>query len=151
MTTVEDVRLMIARIESRLLFGVGMVTLLCGIIACGGGQQAAPTELQRVHAGVLDVVLLAEGDSLKPGKGSFVLEFRDGGGVLVDVGTVRVSATMSMPGMTPMFGTNTVMPSPIKGRYEVASDLGMAGTWRFTIEWDGPAGRGSTSLSATAL
>jgi hypothetical protein len=53
-----------------------------------------------------------------------------------------------MPGMAPMFGTGTVKPTATKGRYEVTSDLGMAGTWRFTVAWDGPAGRGSASMSS---
>jgi len=56
-----------------------------------------------------------------------------------------------MPGMAPMFGECLVTPSPIKGRYEVASDLGMAGTWRLQIAWDGPAGKGSASLPGSVL
>jgi serine/threonine protein kinase HipA of HipAB toxin-antitoxin module len=43
-----------------------------------------------------------------------------------------------------------VMTSPIviepagrPGVYDVTASFGMAGTWRMTIEWNGPAGRGS--------
>ena len=54
---------------------------------------------------------------------------------------------MGMAGMAPMMGDISVAASAVKGRYDVASDLSMAGTWRLAIEWDGPAGRGSTSLS----
>jgi hypothetical protein len=124
---------------------------LMACLACGRGEQGVPLkELQRAHSGTLDVVLLSDGESIKRGKGSYVIEFRDGSG-LVDVGTVTVSASMPMPGMAPMFGDNSVTPSPTKGRYNVASDLGMAGTWRFMISWDGPAGRGSASLPGTVL
>jgi len=120
------------------------------LTACGG-ETSQLKELQRVKAGTMDIVLLAPGDSLKQGKGSFVLEFRDAGGNLVDVGTVMVGASMPMPGMAPMFGESTVTPSATKGRYDVASDLGMAGTWRLQVAWDGPAGKGSASMPGSVL
>jgi hypothetical protein len=124
---------------------------LMACLGCGRGEQGAPLkELQRAHSGTLDVVLLSEGESIKQGKGAYVIEFRDGTGGLVDVGTVKISASMAMPGMAPMFGDNSVTPSSTQGRYNVASDLGMAGTWRFMISWDGPAGRGSASLPGRA-
>jgi hypothetical protein len=121
------------------------------LTACGGGETSQLKELQRVKAGTMDIVLLAPGDSLKQGKGSFVLEFRDAGGNLVDVGTVMVGASMPMPGMAPMFGESTVTPSATKGRYDVASDLAMAGTWRLQVAWDGPAGKGSASMPGSVL
>jgi YtkA-like len=120
--------------------------------ACGGADRTAQLkELQRVKAGPMDIVLLAPGDAIKHGKGSFVLEFRGASGSLVDVGTVMVGASMPMPGMAPMFGECSVMPSDTKGRYEVSSDLGMAGTWRLQIAWDGPAGKGSASVPGSVL
>jgi YtkA-like len=125
--------------------------LLLFLTACGGNQTAQLKELQRVKAGALNVVLLAPGDAIKQGKGNFVLEFRDGDGGLVDVGSVNVGASMPMPGMAPMFGECLVTPSPDKGRYEVVSDFGMAGTWRLQIAWDGPAGKGSASLPGSVL
>lgn len=127
-----------------------VVALFCS--ACGGGAQQAPLkELQRAKSGDVNVVLLSPGDSLKQGKGTFVLEFRDGSGGLIDVGTVSVSATMPMAGMAPMLGDTAVTPTDTKGRYQVASDLGMAGTWRLNVMWNGPAGSGSTALSGSAL
>jgi hypothetical protein len=122
------------------------------ITACSGGQAAKPLkELQRAHSGSVDVVMLSDSDTLHQGKGTVVVEFRDGAGKLVDVGTVTVNATMTMPGMAPMFGDNAVKQTDTKGRYDVATDLGMAGTWRFTMAWNGPAGRGSVSMPCNAL
>jgi len=122
------------------------------VAACGGGDQTAQLKaVQRVKAGSVEVVLLAPGDSLKRGKGNFALEFRNADGDLVDVGSVMVGASMPMPGMAPMFGECLVTPSPTKGRYEVVSDLGMAGTWRLQIAWDGPAGKGSASVPGSVL
>jgi len=127
-----------------------LVTLL--LAACGGSNQTAQLkELQRVKAGAMDILLLTSGDAIKQGKGDFVLEFRDSAGSLVDVGMVMVGASMSMPGMAPMFGECMVTPSATKGRYDVSSDLGMAGTWRLQIAWDGPAGKGTASLPGSVL
>jgi hypothetical protein len=127
-----------------------LLTLVATGSGCGKGEEApALKEVQRVHAGALDVVLLSGSGALKQGKDSFVLEFRGADGQLVDVGTVNVNATMAMAGMGPMLGESTVNPTSTKGRYEVASNLNMAGSWRFTVEWNGPAGKGSTSLAGT--
>jgi hypothetical protein len=134
----------------RPLIGSILAALL--VTACGRGDQAVSLkELQRAHSGSVDVVMLSDSDTLHQGKGTVVVEFRDGAGKLVDVGMVTVNATMTMPGMAPMFGDNSVKPTDTKGRYEVATDLGMAGMWRFTVAWNGPAGTGSVSMPGTAL
>ena len=130
----------------------GLLLTLIATVASGcrtAGESTALKEVQRVHAGALDVVLLSASGALNQGKDSFVLEFRSADGQLVDVGTVNVNATMAMAGMGPMLGESTVNPTSTKGRYEVASNLNMAGSWRFTVEWNGPAGQGSTSLAGT--
>jgi hypothetical protein len=108
------------------------------------------TELQRVRSGDLDVVLLSPDDALREGKDTVTIEFRSASDQsLLDVGTVKASASMSMAGM-PMLGGIQLEPTDVKGRYTANTDLGMAGTWRMTMEWDGPARRGSVSFSATA-
>ena len=127
------------------------IAVACLLASCGNGDSAQLREVQRAKSGELNIVLLSPGDSLKQGKGNAVLEFRDARGALVDVGTVTVGASMPMAGMAPMFGDCSVMPTTMKGRYDVATNLTMAGTWRFAIAWDGPAGRGSVSMPGTAL
>jgi len=127
-----------------------LLALIATVSACGKAEEApALKEVQRVRAGALDVVLLSASGTLKQRKDAFVLEFRGPDGQLVDVGTVSVNATMAMAGMAPMFGASTVVPTATKGRYDVQTDLNMAGGWRFAIEWNGPAGQGSTSLAGT--
>jgi len=127
-----------------------LVLSAASVTGCRDAGQAPPLkELQRAHSGTLSVVLLSEAETLRRGKDSFVLEFRGADGPLVDVGTVSLTATMTMPGMAPMFGDTAVKATATKGRYEVTSDLDMAGTWRITVEWNGPAGRGSASLPGT--
>jgi hypothetical protein len=119
---------------------LALLTVL--LAACGGAQL---TELQRVKSGQLDVVLLSSRDAIRHGQDSFVIEFRSADGALVDVGDVKASATMPMPG-SPMFGTVDVKRTEIPGRYGADAKFDMAGTWRTTIEWKGPA-PGSATLS----
>ena len=52
---------------------------------------------------------------------------------------------MSMSG-TPMMGTIDVARTDVAGRYAATSEFSMAGTWRLTIQWDGPAGQGSVTF-----
>ena len=135
---------------TRLVLTCGCLFALVTAAACGKKSDTASfKELHRSRSGQLEIVLLSEQDSVRHGKDSFVVEFRRADGSLTDVGTVQVNATMTMSGMAPMLGGTEVHPSDTKGRYTVNTDLSMAGSWRFTVEWDGPAGRGSTSFPET--
>jgi YtkA-like len=117
-------------------------------IGCGRGQTTL-TEVQRVRSGAIDVVLLSPHDLLRHGKDWFVIEFRSAsGGTLVDVGDVRASATMPMPG-APMFGSIDVKRSAEPGRYTADAQLDMAGTWRMTIQWQTQQGPESVMFSGT--
>jgi hypothetical protein len=125
-----------------------LLAVVSWVAASGCGRGSAPLpQLQSVKSGTLEVVLLSEHDAIRHGKDAFVIEFKSvSNGNLVDVGTVRASASMPMPGM-PMFGSIDVQRTDVPGRYRAASDLSMAGTWRLNVEWDGTAGRGSVSFS----
>ena len=102
--------------------------------------------MQTVPAGDLDIVLLSPTGSLRQGRNGFTLEFRrTGTTTLVDVGTVRASANMTMPGMV-MSGGLEVAPTGVLGRYAASAEFGMAGAWPMTIEWNGPAGQGSVNF-----
>lgn len=130
--------------------GVALVFLAACTSAC---RQAPPLEapglkeLQRASSGAVTVVLLAGGDALKSGKDTAYLEFRSGGDQqLVDVGTVKVSATMPMAGMPPMMGSMFVHDTQTPGRYSIDTDLGMVGTWQIGVEWNGAAGTGKVTF-----
>ena len=127
-----------------------MLVVVAAAAGCGrAGETSKMTELQRVRSGSLDIVLLSPRDALRHGKDTFTIEFRStSGGTLFDVGTVRATANMPMPGM-PMFGSLEVRRTDVPGRYAADSQLDMAGTWRMAVEWDGPAGRGSVSFPGT--
>lgn len=128
---------------------IGLVMVAC-VVACGRpGETDRSSEAGRARSGDLDVVLLADQPALSLGKAVFTVEFRAASDPtrLVDVGRVKASATMAMPGTSPMFGSVSVEPTSTPGRYVANSELTMAGEWRMTLEWDGPAGRGSASVS----
>ena len=129
-----------------------IVCLALMTAACKGpATESAENVLQTVRAGDLEVVLLAPQAVLKTGKDTFTIEFRrQGTTTLVDVGTVKVSATMPMAGMPPMMADAVATPAGVPGRYTVNSQFTMAGTWNLGVEWEGPAGKGSAKLSTTA-
>jgi Cu(I)/Ag(I) efflux system membrane protein CusA/SilA len=109
-----------------------------------GSQQGEI--VQTVRAGTLDLVLLSSTGTLRQGRNAFTIEFRQAGtDTLVDVGTVRASANMSMPGMV-MSGGVQVNPTTVPGRYTATAEFGMAGAWQMAVEWDGPAGKGSVNF-----
>ena len=127
----------------------GLALVVASTAAGCGRQDAALTELQRLRSGGVDVVLLSPRDVLRHGKDTFIIEFRStSAGSLTDVGSVHGSANMPMAG-TPMFGTIDVKRTDVAGRYEAESEIEMAGTWRMTVQWEGPAGQGSVTFPAT--
>ena len=113
-----------------------------------GTSEESLHEVAKSRAGSLDVVLLTADEGLKTGKDTITVEFRNtSDGALVDVGTVKASAMMPMTGMSPMFGPVDIAPTSVEGRYIATSELSMAGEWRLSFEWNGPAGPGSTTFS----
>jgi Cu(I)/Ag(I) efflux system membrane protein CusA/SilA len=140
----------------RVLIAAGSLVLLVLVAAVawrvatrdrqGVSPPTAGSVVQTVRAGDLDVVVLSESGALRTVRNAFTIEFRrTGTETLVDAGRVRASANMTMPGMV-MSGNLQVMPSGVAGRYAATAEFGMAGSWPMTVEWDGPAGKGSVSF-----
>ena len=130
---------------------LGMLLLAAAVISSGCGQQESSgrlNELAKTRVRDLDVVLLSAGTAVSTGKDTVTVEFRAASdGRLMDVGNVKGSATMPMAGMAPMFGPVAVERSAVPGRYLATSELSMAGEWRLSLEWNGPAGQGSVTFS----
>jgi Cu(I)/Ag(I) efflux system membrane protein CusA/SilA len=137
------------------LIALGLVLALAGTLVVsrncrsGNGEpraaDPAATTVQRVRAGDLQIVLISPSGKLTQGRNAFTIEFRSADGELVDVGRVRASANMPMPGMVMSSGLQ-VSPAGVPGRYRATAEFGMAGGWQMAIEWDGPAGRGSVNF-----
>jgi Cu(I)/Ag(I) efflux system membrane protein CusA/SilA len=112
------------------------------------GSSTSGRVVHTVRSGAIDVVVLSSTGSLRSGRNEFTIEFRAASGALVDVGTVRVTANMAMPGMV-MPGNAQVHATDTAGRHVVTAEFGMAGAWPITIEWDGPAGRESVTFQGS--
>jgi hypothetical protein len=117
-----------------------------------GGGEFLPDEttagpvLARTVSGDLAIAISSRSGAISTGRQTFFVEFRSvKADRLIDVGDVQLSATMAMPGMS-MSGGVSVQRTSTPGRYEASGDFGMAGAWTMAVEWNGPAGRGSTVL-----
>jgi Cu(I)/Ag(I) efflux system membrane protein CusA/SilA len=113
--------------------------------------QPEPTGavLQTVRAGDLAITLSNPTGELRQGSNNFRIEFRSARtNAPVNVGDVRLNAAMTMPGMS-MAGTTTVTPGERPGMYEAKGDFAMSGSWDMTLEWNGPAGRGSAAFKGS--
>ncbi len=129
---------------------IGAVLVLALLFAGGWwiwSRDAAPgVVLETVRSGDVVITLSNPAGELRQGASSFRIEFRSNEtNELVDVGAVQLAAAMPMPGM-PMSGGVSVRPTGVAGAYEATGSFGMAGAWQMTIEWNGPAGRGSAAF-----
>lgn len=101
-------------------------------------------QLQQQKSGDYVITLLNETGSLKQGANNLTLEFRRGE-QLADPGNVEVKPMMEMKGMGPMLANTKAMPSGTAGRYNVTTDLSMAGPWKIMITFAG----GETAFDLT--
>jgi hypothetical protein len=83
---------------------------------------------------------------LKLAMNEVAIEFRDAGGGLVDVGTVKFDLDMNMPGMV-MHSGSTITPEGMPGRYRAEIKPDMAGDWTAQLHYDGPRGSGQFSFT----
>ena len=105
--------------------------------------------IQTLRSGDLEIVLRSQAGALRQGRNAFSIEFRrPASETLVDVGTVRASGNMAMPGMVMSSGLQ-VTPTNVPGRYAATAEFGMAGAWQMAIEWNGPAGQGSVNFQGS--
>src|SRR5258706_8602754 len=105
--------------------------------------------VQAVRSGDVTIALVASDGRLRQGRNVFGIEFRSTKtGELLDVGDVRAGVAMPMPGMV-MSGGLTVTASGRPGRYDAVAEFGMAGLWKWTIEWSGPSGSGSVAFEGS--
>jgi len=117
-----------------ILAALAVLILGLTLAACsksnGSGGELKQIAQQRVGGYV--VTLLSDTGQLKQGKNTYALEFRKAAdNQLVDVGEVKLSSRMPMPGMSDMTGGASATPSGTPGRYTVESDFEMRGKWNF--------------------
>ncbi|MSO81890.1 MAG: CusA/CzcA family heavy metal efflux RND transporter [Acidobacteria bacterium] len=134
-----------------LMAGLLIVITLAGAGWWAWNRQAGPstdagTVLETVRTGDLVITLSNASGQLRQGSNRFRIEFRSAATTdLIDVGTVQLGGSMTMPGMV-MTSAVTIAPAGQGGAFDATGDFGMVGSWRMTIEWNGPAGRGSADF-----
>ncbi len=105
--------------------------LLALITGCGEGK---PKTIQEALADGMTVSVLNDTGTIRSGKATFMLEFRRAADhQLTDPGNVKAGITMPMEGMEPMVAPTSVASSKAPGRYDVTSDISMAGAWLLTV------------------
>jgi hypothetical protein len=119
-----------------ILAALTVVILGLTLTACSKSSgSSSGGELKQVaqqRVGDYVVTLLAEQGQLKQGPNKYVMEFRKASdNQLVDVGEVKLSSRMPMPGMSDMTGGASATPSGTPGRYNIESDFEMRGKWNF--------------------
>ena len=101
-------------------------------------------QIEQKRAGDYLITLSSESGSLKQGSNNLTLEFRKRD-QLADPGNVEVKPMMEMKGMGPMLANTKATPSGTPGRYNVTTDLSMAGPWKFMVTFSG----GETAFDLT--
>jgi YtkA-like len=130
-----------------------LVSLVTGLLLMTGlplgpafGAELKAIQTQKTKDVV--ITLLSESGQWTQGKNSFVLAFTSANSQgPVDMGTVSLSTSMPMPGMSPMIAGAILTPENTPGRYQGTISFPDSGARQVTVSWDGPAGKGSTRFS----
>ena len=121
-------------------------TLLAMTAAAAWAAELKPITTRKTKD--LVITLSSESGQWTQGNNAFVLQFTSAATTQpVDVGTVALSTSMTMPGMAPMLAGATLSPAKTPGRYAGTVTFPDRGTRQVTVRWDGPAGKGSTKFS----
>jgi len=125
-----------------MLFGGKFVwQRISGLPSTSAAVQTAPIATQTVN----DLTVKLYGD-VRSGQSEVLIEFSDASGKLVDVGNVKFELNMNMPGMQMNEGA-TIQSTGGPGRYRAKIKVGMTGDWTGKISYDGPRGRGQTTIT----
>jgi len=118
---------------------------------CGNDVKPKAASYKQVmsqKAGDVTISLASENGELQQGENQFMITFQSAANnQAIDPGTVTVSSSMSMPGMTPMVAEIELKPAGQVGAYLADGSFGMSGAWKFELRWDGPAGQGTSMFS----
>jgi hypothetical protein len=119
--------------------------------ACGTNVKPTATSYKQVMThkdGDVIISLASENGELQQGEDHFMVTFQSAANnQAIDPGTVTISSSMSMPGMTPMVAAIELKPAGQVGSYTADGTFGMSGAWKFELRWDGPAGQGSSMFT----
>jgi Cu(I)/Ag(I) efflux system membrane protein CusA/SilA len=123
---------------------LALAVTLFGTLAIAAAADLKPIKTQKVKD--TTITLASESGQWKQGTNDFVLEFTDNDKKPLDAGKVTLSTSMPMPGMAPMMAGATLEPDG-PGRYKGTISFPDKGDRQVLLNWDGPAGKGSSKFS----
>jgi hypothetical protein len=136
------------------LLSIALISLAILAAACGSsaGTASSGKPIKSGPAGNDLTVTLGNSDGLlKKGKQTFTLTFANAAGKPVDVGSASLNFFMpAMGSMSAMNSSATLVTTSTPGLYSATADIEMSGDWQAQIKYDGPAGKGSATLTVTA-
>jgi hypothetical protein len=142
--------------KSAIVIAIALGAVLLTAAACGtktgtDSGVAVGKTIKTVAVGNLNATLSNSTGQLKQGDQEVMLSFADSSGKPVDVGAVSLTFHMpAMGGMAAMNDAATFTTTNAPGVYRGKVNIGMAGEWQGQLAYEGPAGKGKTTLSVTA-
>lgn len=137
----------------KLLAGLTLVVIALLAVACGqnSGTDTGKVIKSSSAGNNLTVALSNSSGAFRNGDNDFFLTFKDSSGKTVDVGAVALVFQMPAMGTMPaMNDAATFTTTGTPGVYQGQVKLESAGDWQAVVSYEGPAGKGKTSLSITA-
>jgi hypothetical protein len=121
-------------------------------ISCGGNQASGGDKvIKTTKAGDVTVALMSDTGDLKNGENDLLLTFADASGNPVDVGAASLTFHMpAMGAMAEMNNRSTLTTTDAPGKYRAQVNIEMPGTWEARIAYEGPRGKGQTTMSVQA-
>ncbi|MGE3467251.1 MAG: FixH family protein [Pyrinomonadaceae bacterium] len=137
-----------------LLTFIGAITFFT---ACSSSTQPTaenPVQGKVIKSGQINnltVSLSSESGKVKNGEQELMLAFTDASGKAVDVGAASLNFHMpAMGSMGAMNNAATLTTTGTPGVYRGKVKIEMTGGWEMQITYEGPAGKGKTSIPVTA-
>ena len=141
--------------RSLIAIGVALVvTILIGGACSKTGSSGSISRgkiIKTATVGNLTATLSNSTGQLKQGDQEVMLDFTDSSGKPVDVGAVSLNFHMAQMGpMSEMNNTTSFTTTGTPGVYRGKVNIEVAGEWQGQLAYEGPAGSGKTTITATA-
>ncbi|MBK8302697.1 MAG: FixH family protein [Pyrinomonadaceae bacterium] len=137
-----------------LLTIIGVITLFT---SCSSGPQPTaenPVQGKVIKSGSINnltVSVSSDTGKVKNGEQELMLAFTDASGKAVDVGAASLNFYMpAMGSMGAMNNAAALTTTGTPGVYRGKVKIEMTGGWEMQITYEGPAGKGKTSIPVTA-
>lgn len=139
---------------SSLLTFIGVLSIFT---ACSSGSQPTaenPVQGKVIKSGSINnltVSVSSDTGKVKNGEQELMLAFTDASGKAVDVGAASLNFYMpAMGSMGAMNNAAALTTTGTPGVYRAKFKIEMTGGWEMQIAYEGPAGKGKTSIPVTA-